>query len=104
MQGSGHLPALNGAARPLQGLVRSVGRKAPVLAAPLGGPGGQWAAQFWLVRQLHESIRPDLVIHTSLTSRVDYWHMLYLGLHLKTVQKLQLIQNVYCNYWGGGSN
>ena len=52
--------------------------------------------QLRLVAQLHPYLDGDnlvSVVHALVTSKLDYCNALYVGLPLKTVRKLQLVQN-----------
>nr|GFC43941.1 hypothetical protein [Tanacetum cinerariifolium] len=63
-------------------------------------------AQLRLVRQLRPYLdRADLatVTHALVTSRLDYCNALYVGLPLKTVRKLQLVQNAAARVVAGAS-
>ena len=52
--------------------------------------------QLQLMAQLHPYLDRDnlaSVVHALVTSKLDYCNALYMGLPLKTVRKLQLVQN-----------
>ncbi|XP_061465627.1 uncharacterized protein LOC133376825 [Rhineura floridana] len=92
-------PVLDGVALPLNAQIRSLG----VLLDPSLSLEAQIASvaqgafyQLRLVAQLHPYLdRENLasVVHVLVTSKLDYCNALYVGLPLKTVQKLQLVQN-----------
>ena len=95
----GHFPALNGVALPLRDRVRSLG----VLLDPSLTLEAQVDSvargTFLQLRKLYQ-LRPYLdeqslmtVTHALVTSRIDYCNVLYVGLPLKTVRQLQLVQN-----------
>ena len=95
----GAQPVLDGIALPLKEQVCSLG----VLLEPSLSLEAQVASvaqsafyQLRLVAQLRPYLdRDDLasVVHALVTSKLDYCNALYVGLPLKTVQKLQLMQN-----------
>uniref|UniRef100_R4GAY7 Reverse transcriptase domain-containing protein n=1 Tax=Anolis carolinensis TaxID=28377 RepID=R4GAY7_ANOCA len=97
-QGIGLQPVLDGVTLPLKAQVRSLGvildsslSLEPQVSAVARGA----FAQLKLVRQLRPYLgKPDLatVVHALVTSRLDYCNALYVGLPLKTVRKLQLVQ------------
>ncbi|KAF7252062.1 Ryanodine receptor 3 [Varanus komodoensis] len=65
-----------------------------------GGEGGEDEIQFLrtlrLIHQLHPYLENDClatVTHALVTSRLDFCNALYMGLPLKTVRILQLVQN-----------
>uniref|UniRef100_A0A803U1N2 Reverse transcriptase domain-containing protein n=1 Tax=Anolis carolinensis TaxID=28377 RepID=A0A803U1N2_ANOCA len=97
-QGIGLQPVLDGVTLPLKAQVRSLGvildsslSLEPQVSAVARGA----FAQLKLVRQLQPYLgKPDLatVVHALVTSRLDYCNALYVGLPLKTVRKLQLVQ------------
>ncbi|KAF7238948.1 N-terminal EF-hand calcium-binding protein 3 [Varanus komodoensis] len=90
---------LNGATLPLRDKVRSLG----VLLDPELSLEAQVTAvarsaflQLRLIHQLHPYLEYDClakVTHALVTSRLDFCNALYMGLPLKTVQTLQLVQN-----------
>ncbi|KAF7254014.1 Beta-centractin [Varanus komodoensis] len=90
---------LNGVALPLRDKVRSLG----VLLDPELSLEAQVTAvarsaffQLQLIHQLRPYLEYDclaIVTHTLVTSRVDFCNALYVGLPLKTVRILQLVQN-----------
>lgn len=52
-------------------------------------------AHLWVVCQLCPYLDREAlfrVTHTLVTSRLDFYNMVYMGLPLKTIQKLQLVQ------------
>lgn len=52
-------------------------------------------AQLWLVRQLQLYLDSEdlaMLVHVTVTSRLDNCNMLYIGLPFKTVWKLQLVK------------
>ncbi|XP_062825481.1 uncharacterized protein LOC134295910 [Anolis carolinensis] len=97
-QGIGLQPVLDGVALLLKTQVRSLRvlldsslSLEPQVSAVARGA----FAQLRLVHQLRPFLgRSDLatVVHALLTSRLDYCNTLYVGLPLKTAQKLQLVQ------------
>nr|GFC52549.1 hypothetical protein [Tanacetum cinerariifolium] len=94
-----HRPALNGVVLPLKEQVRSLGVLLDaqlLLDSQVAAVARGAFAQLRLVRQLRPYLdRADLatVTHALVTSRLDYCNALYVGLPLKTVRKLQLVQN-----------
>ncbi|KAF7249628.1 putative RNA-directed DNA polymerase from transposon BS [Varanus komodoensis] len=90
---------LNGVALPLRDRVRSLG----VLLGPELSLDAQVTAvarsaflQLWLIHQLRPFLENDClatVTHALVTSRLDFCNALYMGLPLKMVQILQLVQN-----------
>ncbi|KAF7253873.1 putative RNA-directed DNA polymerase from transposon BS [Varanus komodoensis] len=90
---------LNGVALPLRDRVRSLG----VLLDPELSLEAQVTAvarsafpQLWLIHQLRPFLENDClatVIHALVTSQLDFCNALYVGLPLKTVRILQLVQN-----------
>ncbi|KAF7238279.1 Retinoic acid receptor beta, partial [Varanus komodoensis] len=90
---------LNGVALPLRDKVRSLG----VLLSPELSLETQVTAvarsaflQLRLINQLRPYLEYDClatVTHTLVTSRLDFCNALYVGLPLKTVRILQLVQN-----------
>ncbi|XP_061470050.1 uncharacterized protein LOC133379228 [Rhineura floridana] len=92
-------PVLDGVTLPLKEQVRSLG----VLLDPLLSLEAQVASvaqnafyQLRLVAQLRPYLSKEhlaSVIHAMVTSRLDYCNALYVGLPMKTVRKLQLVQN-----------
>ncbi|KAF7238972.1 Choline/ethanolaminephosphotransferase 1, partial [Varanus komodoensis] len=90
---------LNGATLPLRDKVRSLG----VLLDPELSLEAQVTAvarnaflQLRLINQLHPYLEYDClatVTHALVTSRLDFCNALYVGLPLKTVRTLQLVQN-----------
>ncbi|KAF7247602.1 Cytosolic 5'-nucleotidase 3A [Varanus komodoensis] len=90
---------LNGATLPLRDKVRSLG----VLLDPELSLEAQVTAvarnaflQLRLINQLRPYLEYDslaMVTHALVTSRLDFCNVLYVGLPLKTVQTLQLVQN-----------
>uniref|UniRef100_A0A803SZA6 Reverse transcriptase domain-containing protein n=1 Tax=Anolis carolinensis TaxID=28377 RepID=A0A803SZA6_ANOCA len=97
-QGIGLQPVLDGVALPLKTQVRSLG----VLLDSLLSLEPQFLvvargtfAELRLVHQLRPYLgKSDLatVVHTLVTTRLDYGNVLYVGLPLKTARKLQLVQ------------
>uniref|UniRef100_A0A803TC32 Reverse transcriptase domain-containing protein n=1 Tax=Anolis carolinensis TaxID=28377 RepID=A0A803TC32_ANOCA len=97
-QGIGLQPVLDGVTLPLKAQVRSLGvildsslSLEPQVSAVARGV----FAQLKLVRQLRPYLgKQDFatVVHALVTSRLDYCNALYVGLPLKTVWKLQLVQ------------
>ena len=96
----GHFPALNGVTLPLRDRVRSLG----VLLDPSLTLEAQVdsvaSGAFLQLRKLYQ-LWPYLnewslmtVTHALVTSRIDYCNALYVGLPLKTVRRLQLVQNL----------
>ncbi|XP_061477657.1 uncharacterized protein LOC133382019 [Rhineura floridana] len=92
-------PVLDGVTLPLKEQVRSLG----VLFGPSLSLEAQVASvarnAFYHLRFVAQ-LRPYLdsdnlasVVHALVTSRLDYCNALYVGLPLKTVRKLQLVQN-----------
>ncbi|XP_061474960.1 small ribosomal subunit protein uS7 isoform X1 [Rhineura floridana] len=89
-------PVLDGVTLPLKEQVRSLG----VLFDPSLSLEAQVARNAFYHLQLVAQLRPYLdsddlasVVHALVTSRLDYCNALYVGLPLKTVRKLQLVQN-----------
>ncbi|XP_061473928.1 uncharacterized protein LOC133380529 [Rhineura floridana] len=92
-------PVLDGVTLPLKEQVRSLG----VLFDPSLSLEAQVASvarnafyHLRLVAQLHPYLCGDdlaSVVHALVTSRLDYCNALYVGLPLKMVRKLQLVQN-----------
>ncbi|KAF7240555.1 Thromboxane-A synthase [Varanus komodoensis] len=90
---------LNGVVLPLRDRVRSLG----VLLDPELSLEAQVTAvarsaflQLWLIHQLRPFLEHDClatVTHTLVTSRLVFCNVLYVGLPLKTVRILQLVQN-----------
>ncbi|KAF7236906.1 Coiled-coil domain-containing protein 40, partial [Varanus komodoensis] len=90
---------LNGVALPVRDKVRSLG----VLLDPELSLEAQVTAvarsaflHLWLFHQLRPYLEYDClatVTHALVTSRLDFCNMLYMGLPLKTVRILQLVQN-----------
>ncbi|KAF7242123.1 Transcription factor COE2, partial [Varanus komodoensis] len=90
---------LNGVALPLRDKVRSLG----VLLDPELSLEAQVTAvvrsaffQLRLIHQLHPYLENNYLVtvtHALVTSRLDSCNVLYVGLHLKMVQILQLVQN-----------
>ncbi|KAF7253353.1 Fibroblast growth factor receptor 2 [Varanus komodoensis] len=90
---------LNGVALPLRDKVRSLG----VLLDPELSLEAQVTAvarsaffQLWLVHQLRPYLEYDCLVtvsHALVTSRLDFCNALYVGLPLKTIRILQLVQN-----------
>ncbi|KAF7241729.1 putative RNA-directed DNA polymerase from transposon BS [Varanus komodoensis] len=90
---------LNGATLPLRDKVRSLG----VLLDPELSLEAQVTVvarsaflQRWLINQLRPYLEYDClatVTHALVTSRLDFCNALYVGLPLKTVRTLQLVQN-----------
>uniref|UniRef100_A0A803T8P4 Reverse transcriptase domain-containing protein n=1 Tax=Anolis carolinensis TaxID=28377 RepID=A0A803T8P4_ANOCA len=97
-RGIGWQPALDRVALPLKTQVRSLGvllDSALTLDAQVSAMAGRAFTQLKLVRQLRPYlVKSDLVmvVHALVTSRLDYCNALYVGLPLKTVRKLQLVQ------------
>ena len=95
----GAQPVLDRVALPLKEQVRSLG----VLLEPSLSLEAQVASVAWnafyqlrLVVQLHPYLDRDSlasVVHALVTSKLDYCKALYIGLPLKTVRELQLVQN-----------
>ncbi|XP_061471923.1 uncharacterized protein LOC133379865 [Rhineura floridana] len=89
-------PVLYGVTLPLKEKVRSLG----VLLEPSLSLQAQVASvafyQLRLVAQLCTYLDKDKlasVVHALVTSKLDYCNVLYMGLPLRTVQKLQLVKN-----------
>ncbi|KAF7251817.1 putative RNA-directed DNA polymerase from transposon BS [Varanus komodoensis] len=90
---------LNGATLPLRDKVRSLG----VLLDPELSLEAQVTVvarsaflQLWLINQLRPYLEFNclaMVTHALVTSRLDFCNALYVGLPLKTVRTLQLVQN-----------
>ncbi|KAF7244380.1 putative RNA-directed DNA polymerase from transposon BS [Varanus komodoensis] len=90
---------LNGVALPLRDKVRSLG----VLLDPELSLEAQVTAvarsaflQLWLIHQLCPYLEYNCLVtvtHALVTSRLDFCNTLYVGLPLKTVRILQLVQN-----------
>ncbi|KAF7238180.1 Complement C1q-like protein 3 [Varanus komodoensis] len=90
---------LNGVALPLKDKVRSLG----VLLDPELSLEAQVTAvarsaffQLRLIHQLRRYLEKDCLVtvtHALVTSQLDFCNLLYVGLPLKTVQILQLVQN-----------
>uniref|UniRef100_A0A803TBL4 Reverse transcriptase domain-containing protein n=1 Tax=Anolis carolinensis TaxID=28377 RepID=A0A803TBL4_ANOCA len=97
-RGIGWLPVLDGVALPLKAQVRSLGvllDSSLSLDAQVSAVAGRAFAQLKLVHQLRlylEKSGLTTVVHALVTSRMDYCNALYVGLPLKTVRKLQLVQ------------
>ena len=95
----GAQPVLDGVALPLKEHVHSLG----VLLEPSMSLEAQVASvaqsafyQLWLVAPLCPYLDRDnlaSVVYALVTSKLGYCNALYMGLPLKTVQKLQLVQN-----------
>ncbi|KAF7245380.1 Chitinase domain-containing protein 1 [Varanus komodoensis] len=92
-------PALDGVALPLKDRLRSLG----VLLDPELSLQAQVTAvarstflQLRLIHQLRPYLKEDClatVTHALVTSRLDFCNALYVGLPLKTVRILQMVQN-----------
>uniref|UniRef100_A0A803SWN1 Reverse transcriptase domain-containing protein n=1 Tax=Anolis carolinensis TaxID=28377 RepID=A0A803SWN1_ANOCA len=97
-RGIGRLPVLDGVTLPLKAQVRSRGvllDSSLSLDAQVSAVAGRAFAQLKLVRQLRPYLEKSdltMVVHALVTSRMDYCNALYVGLPLKTVRKLQLVQ------------
>ncbi|XP_061477973.1 uncharacterized protein LOC133382302 [Rhineura floridana] len=92
-------PVLDGVTLPQKEQVRSLGvvlDSSLSLEAHVAAVARNAFYQLRLVAQLRPYLsREDLtsVVHALVTSRLDYCNALYVGLPLKTVWKLQLVQN-----------
>ncbi|XP_061441792.1 uncharacterized protein LOC133364873 [Rhineura floridana] len=92
-------PVLDGVTLPLKDQVRSLGvflDSSLSLEAQVASVVRNAFYQLRLVAQLHPYLsKEDLtsVVHALVTSCLDYCNALYVGLPLKTVRKLQLVQN-----------
>lgn len=90
---------LDGVALPLKERVCSLGillDPLPLLEAWVAFVVQSAIHQLWQVAQMHPCLDGDSLnstIHTVVTSRLDYCYMLYMGLPLKSLQKLQLMQD-----------
>ena len=97
-QGIGIQLVLDGVTLPLKTQVCSLGvllDSALSLDAQVSGVARSPFAELKLVRQLRPFLeKSDLatVTHALVTSRLDYCNVFYVGLPLKSVQKLQLVQ------------
>ncbi|XP_053112476.1 uncharacterized protein LOC128327575 [Hemicordylus capensis] len=93
------LPVLDGVALPLKEQVRSLWvllDPALLLGAQVEAVARGAFARLQLVHQLCPFLeKADLatVTHALVTSQLDYCNTLYVGLPLKNIQKLQLVQN-----------
>ncbi|XP_061487037.1 uncharacterized protein LOC133387065 isoform X2 [Rhineura floridana] len=92
-------PILDGVTLPLKDRVRSLGvvlDSSLSLEAQVASVARNAFYQLRLVAQLCPYLsKEDLtsVVHALITLRLDYCNALYVGLPLKTVRKLQLVQN-----------
>ncbi|XP_061477478.1 uncharacterized protein LOC133381914 [Rhineura floridana] len=92
-------PVLDGVTLPLKEQVRSLGvilDSCLTLEAHVASVARNAFYQLRLVAQLRPYLsKEDLssVVHAMVTSRLDYYNALYVGLPLKTIRKLQLVQN-----------
>ena len=92
-------PVLDGVALPLKEQVRSLGvllEPSLSLEAKVASVARSAFYQLRLVAQLRPYLDRDSlasVVHALVTSKLDYCNALYVGLPLKTVRKLQLVQN-----------
>uniref|UniRef100_A0A8D2L4R7 Reverse transcriptase domain-containing protein n=1 Tax=Varanus komodoensis TaxID=61221 RepID=A0A8D2L4R7_VARKO len=90
---------VNGVALPLRDRVRSLGVLLDAelsLEAQVTAVARSAFLQLRLIHQLHPYLEDDClatVTHALGTSRLDFCNALYVGLPLKTVQILQLVQN-----------
>ncbi|KAF7239530.1 putative RNA-directed DNA polymerase from transposon BS [Varanus komodoensis] len=90
---------LNGVAFPLRDNFRSLGVLLDPelsLEAQLTAAARSAFLQLWLIHQLRPYLEYDClatVTHALVTSRLDFCNALYVGLPLKTVRILQLVQN-----------
>ncbi|KAF7234592.1 Vomeronasal type-2 receptor 26 [Varanus komodoensis] len=91
--------ALNGVALPLKDRVRSLGallNPELSLEAQVTAVARSPFLQLQLIHQLRPYLENDClatVTHALVTSRLDFCNALYMGLPLKTVRILQLVQN-----------
>ncbi|KAF7249427.1 Galectin-related protein, partial [Varanus komodoensis] len=88
---------LNGVALPLKDRVRSLGVLLdPSLEAQVTAVARSAFLQLWLIHQLRPYLEDDCLVtvtQTLVTSRLDICNALYVGLPLKTVWILQMVQN-----------
>ncbi|KAF7243419.1 RNA-directed DNA polymerase from mobile element jockey [Varanus komodoensis] len=88
---------LSGVALPLKDKVRSLGVLLdPELSLEAQVTGGEEHFQLRLIHQLRPYLENDCLVtvtHTLVTSRLDFCNVLYMGLPLKMVRILQLVQN-----------
>ncbi|XP_053106346.1 uncharacterized protein LOC128325025 [Hemicordylus capensis] len=103
------LLVLDGVALPLKEQVRSLGvllDPALLLEAQVEAVARGAFAWLRLVRQLRPFLeKADLatVTHALVTSRLDYCNALYVGLPLKNIRKLQLVQNAAARVLSGAA-
>nr|XP_060608896.1 uncharacterized protein LOC132760735 [Anolis sagrei ordinatus] len=108
-QGIGLQPVLDGVKLPLKMQVRSLGvilDSSLSLEPQVSAVAGRAYAQLKLVHQLRPYLgKSDLatVVHALVTSQIDYCNALYVGLPLKTVRKLQLVQRAAVRLLTGAS-
>uniref|UniRef100_A0A803SZI2 ribonuclease H n=1 Tax=Anolis carolinensis TaxID=28377 RepID=A0A803SZI2_ANOCA len=108
-RGIGWQPVLDGVTLPLKAQVRSLGvllDSGLTLEAQVLAVAGRVFAQLKLVRQLRPYLEKSdltMVVHVLVTSRLDYCNALYVGLPLKTVRKLQLVQRTAARFLTGAN-
>ncbi|XP_078241329.1 uncharacterized protein LOC140704108 [Pogona vitticeps] len=105
----GHFPALNGVEIPLRDRVCSLGvllDPGLSLEAQVDSVARGTFLQLWKLYQLRPYLGEQslmTVTHALVTSHIDYCNALYVGLPLKMVQRLQLVQNRAAWLASGGS-
>uniref|UniRef100_A0A803SSM3 Reverse transcriptase domain-containing protein n=1 Tax=Anolis carolinensis TaxID=28377 RepID=A0A803SSM3_ANOCA len=108
-RGIGWQPVLDGVTLPLKAQVRSLGvllNSGLTLEAQVSAVAGRAFAQLKLVRQLRPYLEKSdltMVVHALVTSRLDYCNALCVGLPLKTVRKLQLVQSTAARFLTGAN-
>ena len=93
-------PVLDGVTLPLKDCICSLGvflDPSLQMTAQMDAMTRSAHYQLRLIRQLRPFLEledPKMVVHTLVTSRLDFCNALYIGLPLCLVRKLQLVQNM----------